>query len=198
MYPQHPAPLPDYTSGTAAFNGIWNQYSNNINSPKLSYDSPRYKLTPERATPLQKWFDEHRDHPYPTRHDKIVLCQETNLTFTQVSTWFANCRRRMKKASQEDEERPNCSTSAPLQNGTSGRGSSSSSYHDDDSTSGGGHAPRLGSQSPDHGSPCSSSRHDTEEKIHNYGEVRGLPERFSPIAYDSSRPKQGDTTVNHH
>jgi hypothetical protein len=87
MYPQHPAPLPDYTSGTAAFNGIWNQYSNNINSPKLSYDSPRYKLTPERATPLQKWFDEHRDHPYPTRHDKIVLCQETNLTFTQVSCY---------------------------------------------------------------------------------------------------------------
>ena len=63
------------------------RYSNNIHTQKLSYDSPRYKLTPERATPLQKWFDEHRDHPYPTRHDKIVLCQETNLTFTQVSCY---------------------------------------------------------------------------------------------------------------
>ena len=61
------------------------RYPSNIHTPKLSYDSPRYKLTPERATPLQKWFDEHKDHPYPTRHDKIVLCQETNLTFTQVS-----------------------------------------------------------------------------------------------------------------
>ena len=71
------------------------RYSNNIHTPKLSYDSPRYKLTPERATPLQKWFDEHRDHPYPTRHDKIVLCQETNLTFTQVS--HLQCSRIVEK-----------------------------------------------------------------------------------------------------
>ena len=52
--------------------------------PKLSYDSPRFKLTPERAVPLIKWFDEHKDHPYPTRHEKILLCQGTQLTFTQV------------------------------------------------------------------------------------------------------------------
>ncbi len=51
---------------------------------KLSYDSPRFKLTPERAVPLIKWFDEHKDHPYPTRHEKILLCQTTQLTFTQV------------------------------------------------------------------------------------------------------------------
>ena len=53
--------------------------------PKLSYDSPRYKLTPERAIALIKWFEEHKDHPYPTRHEKILLCQSTQLTFTQVS-----------------------------------------------------------------------------------------------------------------
>ena len=52
--------------------------------PKLSYDSPRYKLTPERAIPLIKWFEEHKEHPYPTRHEKILLCQSTQLTFTQV------------------------------------------------------------------------------------------------------------------
>lgn len=53
-------------------------------STKLSYDSPRYKLTPERAIPLIKWFEEHKEHPYPTRHEKIILCQSTQLTFTQV------------------------------------------------------------------------------------------------------------------
>ena len=57
--------------------------------PKLSYDSPRYKLTPERAIALIKWFEEHKDHPYPTRHEKILLCQSTQLTFTQVGRRIA-------------------------------------------------------------------------------------------------------------
>ena len=51
---------------------------------KLSYDTPRYKLTPERVTPLIRWFDNHKDHPYPSRLDKIALCHESQLTFTQV------------------------------------------------------------------------------------------------------------------
>ena len=58
--------------------------SNAMSNYKLSYDSPRYKLTPERAIPLVKWFEEHKEHPYPTRHEKILLCQSTQLTFTQV------------------------------------------------------------------------------------------------------------------
>lgn len=53
-------------------------------SPQTTFDTPRFKLTPERASPLQKWFDDHKDHPYPTRHDKMMLCRETQLTFTQV------------------------------------------------------------------------------------------------------------------
>lgn len=52
--------------------------------PKVSYDTPRYKLTPERAIPLLKWFDDHKEHPYPSRHEKMLLCQATQLTFTQV------------------------------------------------------------------------------------------------------------------
>lgn len=71
---------------------------------KHSFDSPRYKLTPERAVPLIKWFEEKKEHPYPTRHEKVLLCQSTQLTYTQVSTWFANARRRMKKVNSEEEE----------------------------------------------------------------------------------------------
>lgn len=97
---------------------MWNPYPslpvNSLSSslPKLSYDTPRYKLTPERAIPLIKWFEEHKDHPYPSRHEKILLCQSTQLTFTQVSTWFANARRRMKKANCEEEERNSDDSSA--------------------------------------------------------------------------------------
>lgn len=96
------------TPGTACLPPLplWNPYpSLPMGSiPKLSYDTPRYKLTPERAIPLMKWFEDHKDHPYPTRHEKILLCQATQLTFTQVSTWFANARRRMKKANAEEEK----------------------------------------------------------------------------------------------
>ena len=83
-----------------------------------SFDSPKVKLTSEVAVPLIEWFEEHRDHPYPSRQDKVTLCQMTGLTFTQVgsvrdkyilvwltlqvSTWFANARRRMKKHSLQD------------------------------------------------------------------------------------------------
>ena len=126
----------------------------------MSYDNPRYKLTPERARALIDWFEDHKTHPYPTRQEKMVLCRQTQLTFTQVnmsqiflvvltlfqpvftletnwalapcyltkktlgihveynhshtfacahlsvqvSTWFANARRRMKKSSQEEDE----------------------------------------------------------------------------------------------
>jgi uncharacterized membrane protein len=95
-------------TGNSSIPSLWS-YHHNLPAAvthlsKVSYDSPRYKLTPERAIPLIKWFEEHKEHPYPSRQEKMLLCQTTQLTFTQVSTWFANARRRMKKAAQEDEE----------------------------------------------------------------------------------------------
>ncbi|KAI6657995.1 Iroquois homeobox (Irx) transcription factor [Oopsacas minuta] len=59
--------------------------------------TPRYKLTPERASPLLEWFEKHKHHPYPSRMEKISLCDITQLNYTQVSNWFANARRRMKQ-----------------------------------------------------------------------------------------------------
>jgi hypothetical protein len=40
---------------------------------------------------------EHRKNPYPTKGEKIMLAIITKMTLTQVSTWFANARRRLKK-----------------------------------------------------------------------------------------------------
>lgn len=54
-----------------------------------SFDTPKVKLTSEVAVPLIEWFEEHRDHPYPSRQDKVTLCQMTGLTFTQVGcVWY--------------------------------------------------------------------------------------------------------------
>ncbi|WP_411023114.1 homeobox domain-containing protein, partial [Salmonella sp. s51228] len=65
--------------------------------------TPRYKLTPERAAPLMDWFEKHKHHPYPSRMEKISLCEVTQLNYTQVSNWFANARRRMKQRHKVSE-----------------------------------------------------------------------------------------------
>merc|ERR550534_3192833 len=46
---------------------------------------------------LKAWLSEHKKNPYPTKGEKIMLAIITKMTLTQVSTWFANARRRLKK-----------------------------------------------------------------------------------------------------
>ncbi|TPP57174.1 Iroquois-class homeodomain protein IRX-1 [Fasciola gigantica] len=46
---------------------------------------------------LKAWLNEHRKNPYPTKGEKIMLALITKMSLTQVSTWFANARRRLKK-----------------------------------------------------------------------------------------------------
>ncbi|XP_012577188.1 PREDICTED: iroquois-class homeodomain protein IRX-1 [Condylura cristata] len=53
--------------------------------------------TRESTTTLKAWLNEHRKNPYPTKGEKIMLAIITKMTLTQVSTWFANARRRLKK-----------------------------------------------------------------------------------------------------
>lgn len=81
------------------------------------------------------------------------MCESLLYTIImQVSTWFANCRRRLKKANQEEEERNN--------NYGSSNGYSGNSYSEE-STS-----PQRRSRSPRSHSPC-SRKHDSDEKL-NY------------------------------
>ncbi|XP_070567036.1 uncharacterized protein [Ptychodera flava] len=46
---------------------------------------------------LDCWYAEHQQHPYPSPEQKVELSRRTGLTLTQVRTWFANMRRRVKK-----------------------------------------------------------------------------------------------------
>ncbi|KHN79767.1 Putative iroquois-class homeodomain protein irx-1 [Toxocara canis] len=57
----------------------------------------RKNATRETTAPLKSWLNEHRKNPYPTKAEKIMLALLTKMTLTQVSTWFANARRRLKK-----------------------------------------------------------------------------------------------------
>ncbi|XP_005099473.2 homeobox protein caupolican [Aplysia californica] len=57
----------------------------------------RKAATRETTGPLKAWLSEHKKNPYPTKAEKIMLAIITRMTLTQVSTWFANARRRLKK-----------------------------------------------------------------------------------------------------
>ncbi|XP_065314387.1 iroquois-class homeodomain protein irx-1-like isoform X2 [Gordionus sp. m RMFG-2023] len=62
---------------------------------------PRRKnATRETTSALKAWLIDHRKNPYPTKGEKIMLAIITKMTLTQVSTWFANARRRLKKESK--------------------------------------------------------------------------------------------------
>ncbi|KAK6056464.1 homeobox domain protein [Cooperia oncophora] len=57
----------------------------------------RKNATRETTAPLKAWLTDHRKNPYPTKGEKVMLAVMTKMTLTQVSTWFANARRRLKK-----------------------------------------------------------------------------------------------------
>ncbi|XP_059176294.1 Iroquois homeobox protein 5a-like [Physella acuta] len=80
----------------------WRQLA--ASQPGFPYDpmamypyGPGKNATRENTNTLKAWLYEHRKNPYPTKGEKIMLAIITKMTLTQVSTWFANARRRLKK-----------------------------------------------------------------------------------------------------
>lgn len=64
---------------------------------ELTSTNRRKNATRETTSLLKSWLNEHRKNPYPTKGEKIMLALITKMSLTQVSTWFANARRRLKK-----------------------------------------------------------------------------------------------------
>ncbi|XP_035790265.1 homeobox protein araucan-like [Anopheles albimanus] len=74
-----------------AFGYPFNSYGMDLNGAR------RKNATRETTSTLKAWLNEHKKNPYPTKGEKIMLAIITKMTLTQVSTWFANARRRLKK-----------------------------------------------------------------------------------------------------
>ncbi|XP_051566913.1 iroquois-class homeodomain protein irx-5-like [Myxocyprinus asiaticus] len=102
----------DHTTGMAGSIG-YHPYASPLGS--YPYGDPAYRknATRDATATLKAWLNEHRKNPYPTKGEKIMLAIITKMTLTQVSTWFANARRRLKKENKmtwtprnrsEDEE----------------------------------------------------------------------------------------------
>ncbi|XP_065187362.1 uncharacterized protein LOC135817986 isoform X2 [Sycon ciliatum] len=69
--------------------------------PALVQRMHNTKRARECTKPLKEWLLKNRRKPYPTRMEKAQLRDMTGLTFNQVSMWFANARRRIKKVGIE-------------------------------------------------------------------------------------------------
>lgn len=54
----------------------------------------RVNFTQDTIRILRRWYKNNKNHPYPNNEEKEALCELTGLCKTQVSTWFANARRR--------------------------------------------------------------------------------------------------------
>ena len=65
---------------------------------KASSSSISYSVRRMRNTAvLVKWIEDHQSNPYPTKAEKQYLAYYSGMNLTQLSTWFANARRRIKK-----------------------------------------------------------------------------------------------------
>lgn len=65
-------------------------------NPNVGRESRRFGTKVAAVNVLKCWFDEHHHNPYPSKDEKASLAAETGLTVGQVTTWFANSRRRRK------------------------------------------------------------------------------------------------------
>ncbi|ESO08729.1 hypothetical protein HELRODRAFT_74370, partial [Helobdella robusta] len=63
----------------------------------ISDPTKRKTVDRESSATLKTWLASHGKNPYPSKHEKIALAIATKMSLTQISTWFANARRRLKK-----------------------------------------------------------------------------------------------------
>ncbi|XP_038653112.1 iroquois-class homeodomain protein IRX-2a isoform X1 [Scyliorhinus canicula] len=106
------SPYDAHTTGMAGTLS-YHPYGNAAYPYQLNDPAYRKNATRDATATLKAWLQEHRKNPYPTKGEKIMLAIITKMTLTQVSTWFANARRRLKKENKmtwaprnksEDEE----------------------------------------------------------------------------------------------
>ncbi|XP_029109548.1 homeobox protein Mohawk-like [Scleropages formosus] len=152
--------------------------------PRQSGAKVRHKrqTLQDMARPLKQWLYTHRDNPYPTKTEKILLALGSQMTLVQVSNWFANARRRLKNTVRQ----PNLSWALRIKlynkyvQGNAERLSVSS----DDSCSEDGETPLLTQSS---GTEFSQPRYQSVIKKEGAMVGPGLGEDYvSPPKYKSS------------
>ena len=62
----------------------------------------------ESTAMLRDWMADHKDNPYPSKAERITFTEVAQMAPIQVSTWFANARRRLRKEQNERFARRSC------------------------------------------------------------------------------------------
>ncbi|KAJ8395254.1 hypothetical protein AAFF_G00034560 [Aldrovandia affinis] len=96
-FPAYMGSLDDADTRRMAESIRYHPYGSLTNPNQLTDPVYRNNLARGATATLKSWLQEHKKNPYPTKGEKIMLAFVTKMTLTQVSTWFANARRRLKK-----------------------------------------------------------------------------------------------------
>ncbi|KAM9323012.1 homeobox protein Mohawk-like [Pholidichthys leucotaenia] len=76
------------------------RYGSRLNGVKIRH---KRQVLQDMARPLKHWLYKHRDNPYPTKTEKVLLALGSHMTLVQVSNWFANARRRLKNTVRQPD-----------------------------------------------------------------------------------------------
>eukprot|EP00960_Hanusia_phi_P051934 761118-Hanusia_phi.AAC.2 len=64
---------------------------------KRRVNRPKHNHSKIATDIFKQWFYEHLDYPFPSDELKASFADRTGLSYTQVSTWFINARKRVWK-----------------------------------------------------------------------------------------------------
>ena len=91
---EHPYPDADEKQTLADLTGFTLKQINYwfVNYRKRHWDNRPVKHNPNPI--LEKWFNDHIQHPFPSTKEKLTLAILSNLTLPQINDWFTNYRKR--------------------------------------------------------------------------------------------------------
>uniref|UniRef100_A0A8C2X7M5 Mohawk homeobox b n=1 Tax=Cyclopterus lumpus TaxID=8103 RepID=A0A8C2X7M5_CYCLU len=78
----------------------YGRYGSRLGGVKVRH---KRQVLQDMARPLKHWLYKHRDNPYPTKTEKVLLALGSHMTLVQVSNWFANARRRLKNTVRQPD-----------------------------------------------------------------------------------------------
>lgn len=84
-------------------NFIYHNYFCSCSTLGLEKQITEVSTTKESTKILQNWLKLHRNNPYPSKTEKVMLAYSTRMTITQISNWFGNARRRIKQQKSCDK-----------------------------------------------------------------------------------------------
>ncbi|XP_069574327.1 homeobox protein Mohawk-like [Brachyistius frenatus] len=88
----------DSTENSSAIK--YRRYGSRLSGVKVRH---KRQVLQDMARPLKHWLYKHRDNPYPTKTEKVLLALGSHMTLVQVSNWFANARRRLKNTVRQPD-----------------------------------------------------------------------------------------------